>query len=116
MEAGFFGDKERQKNIYETFLGKPGHYSVGNTSATGILKEINFDEGYLAVQPSLVGCGENRVRIEKENPTIISLERGNPISMRPLREGDLQGILEEREASEEFRKSKEGQTPVKIII
>jgi hypothetical protein len=83
-------------HYYEQFIGKPGHYSVGNIGATGILKEMNFEEGYMAIQPSLVGYGETGVRIETEEPTIITFVPSLPISRRPLREGDLENILEER--------------------
>ncbi|MBT4375936.1 hypothetical protein HOD29_01025 [archaeon] len=90
-----FNDGEKEKNIYDVFIGKPGHYGVGNVSATGILKEVNVRGGYLSVQPSLVGYGDAGIRIEKETPTIISLSVGSPISMRPLKDGDLDSIMEE---------------------
>ena len=83
-------------DIYDLFIGKPGHYAVGSVSTMGVLKEINFSQKYLAVQPSIVGYGEKGLRIEKKLPTVITLTPGSPISMRPLKEGDLKKIVEER--------------------
>lgn len=103
MGMGFnISDNEKEVSSYEKHhLNEPGHYAVGQISATGILKEINFREGYLMIQPSIVGYG-NSARLETESPTIIRMEQGQPISMRPLKEGDLCKIV--KDANEKIRK------------
>jgi hypothetical protein len=87
---------DKKQDIYETFVGKPGHYYIGNIYAIGVLKEVNIEEGYLAIQPSLVAYGESGIRIEEDFPTVIGFAVGSPISMRPLKEGDIEKIINER--------------------
>ena len=95
MEIGFnHRDSSKGRDIYDDCLERAGHYGVGGVSVTGVLKEINFGKGYLAVQPSIVGYGKS-ARLEKDRPTIITMAQGNPIVMRPLKEGDLARIVEE---------------------
>ena len=95
MAIGFNDSNINQgTSFYESFIGQPGHYSIGSINATGVLKEVNITERYLAIQPSLIGYG-NSVRIETEHPTIITIEPGQPVVMRPLREGDLEIIVKE---------------------
>ena len=101
-----FGNSVGSESVYDSFIGKPGHYGSGPVTATGVLKEVNLKEGYFAVQPSLVGWGESNVRLETENPTVIVFGAGNPISIRPLREGDLEVMAEERRVANE-RKAQE---------
>jgi hypothetical protein len=105
--VGFGSNGKNEQNIYDIFIDKPGHYGVGNVTATGILKEVNMDQGYLVVQPSIVGYGEMGMRIETDNPTVISLGHGVPISMRPLREGDLENMLEDRKKLIKDKEEKE---------
>jgi len=95
MRIGFnWEDANKVENIYSNFIGCPGHYSVGAVGATGVLKEINFKEGYMTVQPSIVGYGEF-ARLEKDKPTLIIMAPGSPLAIRPLKEGDLLKILED---------------------
>ncbi len=92
---GFNCNKSGEKScIYSDYVGRVGHYSVGSVGVTGVLKEINFDKGYVAVQPSLVGRGKY-IRIEEDSPTIISITQGNPLAIRPLKDGDLVKMVEE---------------------
>jgi len=93
MAMGFNAGKN-ETSIYDTFIGRPGHYGVGGVTVTGVLKEVNMNEGYFTVQPSIVGRGEAEMKLETESPTIICFEKGNPISMRPLGENDLELIIE----------------------
>ena len=95
MTIGFDKEQTHTPDLYSDYIGKPGHYSVGPISATGILVEINTQERYLKVQPSIVSYGEN-MRLEDKLPTTITLEPGNPIAVRPLREGDLKDIVEKK--------------------
>jgi hypothetical protein len=97
---GFNGDAHDSKDVYDTFINNPGYFGVGNIVATGVLKEINFKERYILVQPSLIGIGETStgkqiVRLDYETPTLISIPDGAPISMRPLQEGDLEKMSTE---------------------
>ena len=96
-EIGFdTQDKNTDKDVYQQYIGCPGHYGCGAVTVTGVLKEINIKEGYLSVQPSLVGHGSS-VRLEKNRPTLITLVPGNPLSLRPLENGDLDKIVENHE-------------------
>ena len=106
MTIGFNNNDSNEESIYDTFVGKPGHYGCGAVSATGVLKEINMREGYLMIQPSLVGYGDSGIRLETESPTVIGITPGNPISMRPLKENDLEKTLEEREKAIEAKAKK----------
>lgn len=90
--TGFENNKKKEVSIYDQFIGRPGHYGSGPNSATGILQEINLQEGYMAIQPSLVGFG-NEVRFENDYPTIIGIQNGCPPTIRPLKDGDLENIL-----------------------
>ena len=87
---------ETTSRFYEQFIGQPGDYSVGQVSATGVLKEVNFKEGFIAVQPSIVAY-DGRVRYIKDRPTIITLGTGQPLSFRPLDHEDIQTIIDEQE-------------------
>jgi len=93
-----FGIKPRPDSsaVYQDYIGQVGHYSCGPVSVTGVPIEINLQDGYMKFQPSLVGWGEDQVRIEEDVPTTLLTERGNPIVMRPLKDGDLQKIVAER--------------------
>jgi len=92
--------------VFESFVGLPGHYSVGVLNVTGILKEVNYKQGYIIVQPSIVGTGDV-TRIEYDYPTVISIATGNSVSMRPLRKGDLENIAEE--SNKKKQKEKKGE-------
>jgi hypothetical protein len=95
-QAGFI-ENGYKDNPLKQFIGKPGIYGIGPISATGVLVEIN-EEGYLVVCPSLIGFGENNLRYETEIPTIISnMGYGQPFYARPLREGDIERIVNEVE-------------------
>ena len=56
-------------------------------------KEINLEKGYLAVQPSIASVGLNKIRLEKNLPTVIGIFPGEPISVRPLRKQDLENYV-----------------------
>ncbi len=93
MIIGFTQKNSEEKNVYSVHnIGKLGCYGVGSTNAYGILKEINYNEGYLLIQPSIVSHGD-LLRIEKNRPTIIGIVPGQSIIMRPLRDGDLEQIV-----------------------
>jgi hypothetical protein len=97
---GFNSDTDDSTNIYDIFVGKTGCFGAGNVTSTGVLKEINIKEGYMLIQPSLVGIGgtvtgKQRIRIDYESPTIIGIPEGAPISMRPLQPGDLETMSTE---------------------
>jgi len=94
MTIGFGNYGEEKKNIYDSFIGKPGMLVIGHLNSLGILKEVNVEEGYLIVQPSIVGFG-NDIRIEKNNPTIMLFEKGSQIVLRPLQDGDIEKIVSE---------------------
>jgi hypothetical protein len=98
MGIGFTADiSDKKGRAYDDFIGKPGHYGVGSITATGVLKEVNFDKGYLVVQPSLVGYGDaGEVRLNKDSPTIVGMVHGAPIVMRPLEEGDLESMVKKK--------------------
>ena len=88
---------EEKTHIYEKLYiaGQVAHYIAEGTPVTGILKELNLKEGYMLVQPSIVAYGNN-MRLEKNSPTTISgLKPSSIISRRPLREEDLEQIVED---------------------
>ena len=94
MTIGFNNEQEDSPNFYDDRIGRPGHYSVGSIGATGILKEVNLEQRYISIQPSIV-YGGNHAEVEREFPTTITIEHNIPISMRPLKEGDIERIAEE---------------------
>jgi len=111
-----FNANDSESSIYDTFVGQPGHYSVGGVSVTGILKEVNINEGYFAVQPSIIGVGEAKLKLETEIPSIVCFERGNPISMRPLEENDLELIIAAGNESIQAKKANKANNEKKITL
>jgi hypothetical protein len=96
MTIGFNRDiTEKEENIFERYIGKPGMYEVNGFAVEGVLKEINFEKGYLIVQPSIVRSGINKLRLEKRLPTILGIPSGKSILIRPLQKGDLEKYVKD---------------------
>lgn len=108
-EIGFNKNRNKEKSIYENYIGKPGHYEAGSAGATGILHEINLDRGYMLIKPSIVGNPGNINTLNKDVPTVIKFGQGSSIVMRPLKEGDLEKYVEESIKEKEKKEKKEKQ-------
>jgi len=85
----------QEQQVYQDHLGKPGFYGTGDSTAPGILREIDLKNGYMIIQPSVVQLLKAYARIETERPTVIRFSPGATLTLRPLQEGDLEAIITE---------------------
>ncbi len=116
MGIGFNNEDKTPKTIFHAYLGKPGYYAVGNTSVAGNLKEIKEGgrDSYLILQPSIVGYGDY-LRLEGDFATVLGFAPGNPVTIRPLKEGDLQKIVDDHNKKSENQQSNQKE-PNLIIL
>ncbi|HIG95062.1 MAG: hypothetical protein QT05_C0008G0003 [archaeon GW2011_AR13] len=95
-KIGFnLGNHKDKETIYDSYIGKAGIYICGNLSVKGVFVKINTDEKYIAIKPSIVNLG-SELRLETEEPTILSLPQSGIISRVPLKMEDLERIVKEQ--------------------
>ena len=106
----------RDLSIYESFKGTPGHYSVGSNSVTGVLEEVNLDEGYMSFRPSIVGYGEAGVKLETERSSVLVMDQGLPIVFRPIDEEGLEVIAHASNEEVRIKRTQQGKIDHKPIL
>jgi len=89
----------------ENYIGRPGIYTAGNLTVLGVPIEISTKDGYIKLKPSITYVGEF-ARLEEDFPSTLTIEQGVPMVLRPLREGDLQRIVDESNLKAEFEKER----------
>lgn len=89
--------------ISEMYIGQFAHYTSGPTGLTGVLKEYDSKRGYFWIKPTVVYRGDT-IAIEDEKPSLITLERGIPITVRPLRGTIEEYVAEIREQEQKSEK------------
>jgi len=95
-KIGFnLGNQKDKETIYDSYIGKAGIYICGNLSVKGVFAKINTDEKYIAIKPSIVNLG-SELRLETEEPTILSMPQQGIVSRIPLKIEDLERIVKEQ--------------------
>lgn len=99
-----FGIPDR-KSGYDKFKSHPILVEAGSKTAYGVLEEVNLQEGYLSLRPSLVTSPtQSRAILQQELPTIIYL----PVEViRPLENGMLEEAVKSFNERVEQRKKEE---------
>lgn len=92
---GFNSNPSKEtEDKYSEYIDQPVGIYCDRTISYGIFKSYNIEEREITLQPSIIYFCQ-KPRIEEDYPKKILLKNVNLVIIDPLKEGDLERIVED---------------------
>lgn len=93
--SGFSMEKEIEpkKDLYQEYIGCPVGIYIDRIPSFGIYRCFDIERKEITLQPSITYCCQ-KPRLEEDLPKKIRVGNVNLMIIEPLKEGDLEKIIE----------------------